>query len=71
MMGLVYANAGMFRCALRWYRERIEYLETQQPNLRSDEESVYASVGYCLYSLGLLKKPLVVKVMHWTANDGG
>jgi len=32
MMGLVYANAGMFRCALRWYRERIEYLETQQPN---------------------------------------
>lgn len=23
LMGLVYANAGMFRCALRWYRELI------------------------------------------------
>ena len=58
MMGLVYANAGMFRCALRWYREVIGYLETQQPNSRSDEESVYASVGYCLYSLGLFEEAI-------------
>lgn len=53
MMGLVYANAGMFRCALRWYRELVRELENQSPNSRSDNESVYASVGYCLYSLGL------------------
>jgi len=58
MMGLVYANAGMFRCALRWYREVIVQLETQQPNSRSDEESVYASVGYCLYSLGLFEEAI-------------
>jgi hypothetical protein len=30
MMGLVYANAGMFRCALRWYRELIAELETKR-----------------------------------------
>jgi tetratricopeptide (TPR) repeat protein len=53
LMGLVYANAGRFRCALRWYRELINRLETQNPNSCSDTESVYASVGYCLYSLGL------------------
>jgi tetratricopeptide (TPR) repeat protein len=53
LMGLVYANAGMFICALRWYRELIAELETQNPNACSDNESVYASVGYCLYSLGL------------------
>ena len=58
MMGLVYANAGLFRCALRWYRELIRELESQSPNLCSDQESVYASVGYCLYSLGLFEEAL-------------
>jgi hypothetical protein len=53
LMGLIYANAGMFICALRWYREFIAELETRNPNACSDNESVYASVGYCLYSLGL------------------
>ena len=57
-MGLVYANAGMFRCALRWYREHIRELETQNPDLRSDEESVYASIGYCLCSLGLFEEAI-------------
>jgi hypothetical protein len=58
LMGLVYANAGMFKCALRWYRERIQGLETQSPNSRSDEESVYASAGYCLYALGLFEEAI-------------
>ncbi len=58
LMGLVYANAGMFRCALRWYRELIGELETQSPNSRSDDASVYASVGYCLYSLGLFEEAI-------------
>ena len=58
LMGLVYANAGMFRCALRWYRELLAELETQTPNSRSDDESVYASVGYCLYSLGLFEEAI-------------
>jgi hypothetical protein len=52
-MGEIYANAGMFICALRWYREFIADLETRRPQIVSDRESVYASVGYCLYSLGL------------------
>jgi tetratricopeptide (TPR) repeat protein len=52
-MGEVYSNAGMFVCALRWYRESIVDLETHRPNMASDSESVYARVGYCLYSLGL------------------
>src|ERR1039457_179852 len=34
LMGLVYANAGMFICALRWYRELIAELETQNPNAK-------------------------------------
>ena len=58
MMGLVYANAGMFICALRWYREFIADLETRNPNSCSDNESVYASVGYCLYSLGLFEEAI-------------
>jgi hypothetical protein len=58
MMGLVYANAGMFRCALRWYRELIRELESRSPNSCSDNESVYASVGYCLYSLGLFAEAI-------------
>jgi len=60
LMGLVYANAGMFRCALRWYRELIAELETQKPDLHSgiDDEDVHASVGYCLYSLGLFAEAI-------------
>ena len=58
LMGLVYANAGMFICALRWYRELIRDLETASPNSRSDVDSVYASVGYCLYSLGLFEEAI-------------
>lgn len=56
IMGLVYANAGMFICALRWYREFIAELETRSPDSCSDSESVYASVGYCLYGLGLFEE---------------
>ena len=60
LMGLVYANAGMFICALRWYRELIAELEAQKPNLHSgmDDEDVHASVGYCLYSLGLFAEAI-------------
>ena len=58
LMGLVYANAGMFICALRWYREFIQELETKSPNSCSDPESIYASVGYCLYSLGLFEEAI-------------
>ena len=58
LMGLVYANAGMFICALRWYRELIRELETSNPDSRSDVDSVYASVGYCLYSLGLFEEAI-------------
>ena len=58
LMGLVYANAGMFICALRWYRELIQELETHSPNSCSDNESVYASAGYCLYSLGLFAEAI-------------
>jgi len=53
IMGLIYANAGMFICALRWYRELIAEFETRNPVLDFECESVHASVGYCLYSLGL------------------
>ena len=53
-MGEVYAKAGMFICALRWHRELVRQLEEQQrPSNGSDNESVYASVGYCLFPLGL------------------
>lgn len=60
LMGLVYANAGMFICALRWYRELIAELETPRPNSRSgvDDVSMHASVGYCLYSLGLFEEAI-------------
>ena len=51
LMGEAYANAGMFICALRWYREAIAKLESQY--VVSDRVGVYASVGYCLYALGL------------------
>lgn len=52
-MGEVYANAGMFICALRWHREYIAELESRPQPVASDAADVYASVGYCLYSLGL------------------
>jgi hypothetical protein len=60
LMGQVYTNAGMFICALRWYREFIRELETQQSDLRPgmDDEGVHASVGYCLYSLGLFAEAI-------------
>src|SRR6266404_6027910 len=57
LMGMVYANAGMFICALRWYREFIAELEAN-PRSGLDSESVYASVGYCLYSLGLFAEAI-------------
>lgn len=52
-MGEVYANSGMFICALRWYRELIAELEGKHLDLVSNFQGVYASVGYCLYSLDL------------------
>jgi tetratricopeptide (TPR) repeat protein len=62
LMGLVYANAGMFICALRWYRELIAEMEAKpQGSLdreNFDSESVYASVGYCLCSLGLFAEAI-------------
>jgi tetratricopeptide (TPR) repeat protein len=58
LMGEVYGNAGMFICALRWYRELIQELETRNPNSCPDTHSVYASVGYCLYSLGLFEEAI-------------
>lgn len=57
-MGSVYANAGIFICALRWYREFITHLETN-PRLGLDDDGVYASVGYCLYSLGLFPEAIL------------
>jgi tetratricopeptide (TPR) repeat protein len=58
LMGTQYANAGMFKCALRWYREVIADLEMHCPNASADSEGVYASVGYCLYSLGLFAEAI-------------
>ena len=57
LMGLVYANAGMFICALRWCREFVAELESN-PRSGLDNESVYASVGYCLYGLGLFAEAI-------------
>jgi tetratricopeptide (TPR) repeat protein len=59
LMGLVYANVGRFRCALRWCRELIHALEVRNLNLCSDTESAYATVGYCLYSLGLFEEAIL------------
>lgn len=53
LMGEIYANADMFICALRWYRELIAKMESLPPGGVSDGMDVYASVGYCLYSLRL------------------
>jgi hypothetical protein len=63
LMGLVYANAGIYICALRWYREHIAELETQDPDSRSDIKSVYASVGYSLYALGMFEEAIA-----WTKS---
>jgi tetratricopeptide (TPR) repeat protein len=63
LMGLVYANAGIYVCALRWYREHIIELETQDPEACSDAKSVYASVGYCLYALGMFEEAIA-----WTKS---
>lgn len=65
LMGLVYANAGMFICALRWYREFIQKLETESPNAgsRLDSDGIHASIGYCLYSLGLFEETI-----SWTKS---
>lgn len=63
LMGEVYANARMFICALRWYREQIQVLEALTPGVRSDREDVYAGVGYCLYALGLFAEAIA-----WTKS---
>jgi tetratricopeptide (TPR) repeat protein len=66
LMGDTYANAGRFVCALRWYREFIAELETHNPQAASDDESFHASVGYCLYSLGLFAETIA-----WTKSCFG
>lgn len=58
LMGEVYANAGMFICALRWYRECIAELEAKGPNPNLEGESICAGVGYCLYALGLFPEAM-------------
>jgi tetratricopeptide (TPR) repeat protein len=68
LMGLVYANAGMYICALRWYRELIRELEAPRPESYPglDDEEVHASVGYCLYALGLFAEAIA-----WTKSCSG
>jgi tetratricopeptide (TPR) repeat protein len=68
LMGLVYANAGMFICALRWYRELIRVLETPRPapGPGINNEDVHASAGYCLYALGLFEEAIA-----WTKSCAG
>lgn len=63
LMGLVYANAGMHICALRWYREHIAILEKKNAKSDADSENVYASVGYSLYSLGMFEEAIA-----WTKS---
>ncbi|HWC60148.1 MAG TPA: hypothetical protein VHC44_10690 [Verrucomicrobiae bacterium] len=59
LMGDVYANARMFRCALRWHRELIQHLERNgNAAFRADYEDVYASAGYCLCALGLFEEAI-------------
>jgi hypothetical protein len=62
LMGTVYTNAGMFICALRWYREYIFVHETRSSKVQTDDD-VYASVGYCLYALGLFAESI-----SWTKS---
>jgi len=63
LMGEIYANAGMFICALRWYRECIALLETPGPDSKSEYDSIHAGVGYCLYALGLFPEAIA-----WTKS---
>jgi len=66
LMRLVCANAGMYICALRWYREYITRIEAHETGESCDSESVYASVGYCLYSLGMFEEAIA-----WTKSCAG
>jgi tetratricopeptide (TPR) repeat protein len=66
LMGEIYANAGQFICALRWYRECLAVVEAQNPSVRSDRADVFASIGYCLYSLGLFAEAIA-----WTRSCAG
>jgi hypothetical protein len=65
LMGLVYANAGIYICALRWYREFIREAEALGVTAL-DDEGVDASVGYCLYALGLFEEAIA-----WTKSCVG
>jgi tetratricopeptide (TPR) repeat protein len=60
LMGMIYANEDMFICALRWYGEFIRRLENPSSGAgpSPDSDGVYASVGYCLYSLGLYEEAI-------------
>ena len=68
LMGLVYANAGMYICALRWYREIIREVEAPRTSLHPgiDPDGVHASIGYCLYALGLFPEAIA-----WTKSCVG
>jgi len=68
LMGLVYANAGMYICALRWYRECIRALEAPRswPRPETDDDGLHASIGYCLYALGLYPEAVA-----WTKSCAG
>jgi hypothetical protein len=68
LMGLVYANAGMYICALRWYRECIRALEAPRsgPRPGMDDDGIHASIGYCLYALGLYPE-----AVSWTKSCVG
>jgi len=65
LMGLAYTNAGMYICALRWYREFIRALEASRPEIQGGE-GVHASIGYCLYALGLF-----AEAVAWTKSCVG
>lgn len=60
LMGTVYANEDMYLCALRWYGEFIRRLEFagRDAGPQPDSDGVHASVGYCLYSLGLYEEAI-------------
>ena len=63
-MGQTYANAGLFRCALRWHRECIAALESAPLNVvRGGQDEVHAGVGYCLYAMGLFPEAIA-----WTKS---
>ncbi len=56
LMGLIYTNAGMFRCALRWQREFIRELETKIPDTRLN--LIFATCGRAdaLIEMGYLRE---------------